>query len=76
MEVSGQLHTPVTLLPGKSPWYTLDKRLGGPQNVPGQMGTRIAQRCTTELSWLLSALELYLVYGFIAMTNEPLELGL
>jgi hypothetical protein len=32
MEVSGQLHTPDALSQGKSPWYPLDKRLGGPQS--------------------------------------------
>jgi hypothetical protein len=32
MEVSGQLHAPVALPQGKSPWYPLDKKLGGPQN--------------------------------------------
>jgi len=29
-EVSGQLHTPHPQ--GKSPWYPLDRRLGGPQS--------------------------------------------
>jgi len=33
MEVSGQLHTPTTLPPGKEPWYPLDRRLGGPKAV-------------------------------------------
>jgi hypothetical protein len=32
MEVSGQLHAPAALPPGKSPWYPLDRRLGGPQS--------------------------------------------
>jgi hypothetical protein len=27
MEVSGQLHAPATLPPGKEPWYPLDRRL-------------------------------------------------
>jgi len=30
--VSGQLHAPAALSPGKDPWYTLDRRLGGPQS--------------------------------------------
>jgi len=30
MEMSGQLHVPVTLPQGKGPWYPLDRRLGGP----------------------------------------------
>jgi hypothetical protein len=29
-EVSGQLHDPVVLPPGKCPCYPLDRRLGGP----------------------------------------------
>jgi hypothetical protein len=29
MDVSGQLHAPY----GKSPWYPLDRRFGGPQNL-------------------------------------------
>jgi hypothetical protein len=29
MEVSGQPHTPATLLPGKSLWYSLTRRLTG-----------------------------------------------
>jgi hypothetical protein len=32
MEVSGQLHGPPALPPGKEPWYPLDKRLYGAQN--------------------------------------------
>jgi hypothetical protein len=32
MEVSGQLHTLAALPQGKSPWYPLDRRLGGPQS--------------------------------------------
>jgi hypothetical protein len=31
MEVSGQLHAPAALLPGKEPWYPLDRKLGGHQ---------------------------------------------
>jgi hypothetical protein len=36
MEVSGQLHTPAALPQGKSPWYPLDRRLGGPQSRSGR----------------------------------------
>jgi len=35
MEVSGQLHAPAALLLGNSPWYPLDRRLGGPQSQSG-----------------------------------------
>jgi len=30
MGISGQLHDPAALPQGKSPWYPLDRRLGGP----------------------------------------------
>jgi len=55
----------------KSPRYPLDRRLGGPQGWSGSGGEErnsqplpglgplliqpVAQRCTTELSWLLHA---------------------
>jgi hypothetical protein len=32
MEVSGQLHDLALYPQGKSPWYPLDRRLGGPQS--------------------------------------------
>jgi hypothetical protein len=32
MEVSGQLHPPAALPPGKEPLVPLDRRLGGPQS--------------------------------------------
>jgi hypothetical protein len=38
MEVSGQLHGPAALPPGKSSQYPLDRRLGEPQNRPGRRG--------------------------------------
>jgi hypothetical protein len=38
MEVSGQLHATADLPPGKSPWYPLDRRLGGPQSRSGRGG--------------------------------------
>jgi hypothetical protein len=31
MEVSGQIHVPAALPPGKSPCYPLDRRVGGLQ---------------------------------------------
>jgi hypothetical protein len=70
MEVSGQLHALAALPPGKSPWYPLDRRLGGPQTRYGRGGKEknsqplqrlelpiiqaAVQRYTTELSRLLS----------------------
>jgi hypothetical protein len=36
MEVSGQLHDPAALPSGKSSWYQLDRRLGGPQSRSGR----------------------------------------
>jgi hypothetical protein len=69
MEVSGQLHAPAALLPGKEPCYPLDRRLGGPRNRCGRGGEQnnflplpgleppiaqpVAQRYTTELSRIL-----------------------
>jgi hypothetical protein len=38
MEVSGQLHAPATLPQGKSPWYTLERRMGGTQSRSGRSG--------------------------------------
>jgi hypothetical protein len=38
MEVSCQLHAPAALPLGKSPWYSLDRRLGGPQSRSGRGG--------------------------------------
>jgi hypothetical protein len=38
MEVSGQIHAPAALPPGKYPRYTLDRRLGGPQSRSGHSG--------------------------------------
>jgi hypothetical protein len=38
MEVSGQLHAPAALPPGKNPWYPFDRRLGGPQSRSGRGG--------------------------------------
>jgi hypothetical protein len=65
MEVSGQLHAPAALLPGKE--YPLNRRLGEPQSrswrggeeknsqpLPGlesAINQPVIQRCTTEL-WL------------------------
>jgi hypothetical protein len=39
MEVSGEVHSPAALPRGReSPWYPLDKRLGGRQNQSGRGG--------------------------------------
>jgi hypothetical protein len=38
MEMSGQLQAPAALFPGKSPWYPLDRRVGGPQSRSGHGG--------------------------------------
>jgi hypothetical protein len=50
MEVSGQLHTPVALSPGKkNPWYRLDRRLGGPQSRSGRGGEEINSQPPPEI---------------------------
>jgi hypothetical protein len=38
MEMSGQLHAPAALLPGKEPLVPLDRRLGGSQGRYGHSG--------------------------------------
>jgi hypothetical protein len=38
MEVSDQLNAPPLYPQGKSPWYPLDRRLGGPQSRSGHGG--------------------------------------
>jgi hypothetical protein len=38
MEVSGQLHAPAALPPGKEPRHPLGRRLGGPQSRSGRGG--------------------------------------
>jgi hypothetical protein len=68
MKVSGQLHASAALPQGKSPWYPLDRRLGGLQSRSGHGGEEknsqplpgfeplliqlAVQRHATELSWL------------------------
>jgi hypothetical protein len=37
-KVSGQLHAPPALPPGKGPRYPFDRRLGGPQSRSGRFG--------------------------------------
>jgi hypothetical protein len=38
LEVSGQLHAPAALPPGKSPRYPFYRRFGGPQSRSGRYG--------------------------------------
>jgi hypothetical protein len=38
LDVTGQLHAPAALPPGKETRYPLDRRLGGPQSRSGQYG--------------------------------------
>jgi hypothetical protein len=38
MEVSGQFQAPLPHSQGKSPWYPLDRRLGGSQSRSGRGG--------------------------------------
>jgi hypothetical protein len=72
MEVSGQFHVPADLPPGKEPPVSLDRRLSGPQSHSRRRGEEknsqplpglkppiiqpVAQRYTTELSWILHSL--------------------
>jgi hypothetical protein len=38
MEMSGHLHALGTFPQGNRPWYSLDRRLGGPQSQSGSCG--------------------------------------
>jgi hypothetical protein len=83
MEVSGQLHVRPRYPQGNSPWYPLDRRLGGPQSRSGRGGEEknskllpeleppiiqpVAQRYTTELSWLP-----YKIYTLISPVSATL----
>jgi hypothetical protein len=49
MEVSGQLHAPAALHPGKGPLILMDRRLGGPQIRSGRGGE---EKKTQSLSGL------------------------
>jgi hypothetical protein len=40
LEVSGQLHAPIALPPGKELWYPLDRRLDGSQSWSGRREKR------------------------------------
>jgi hypothetical protein len=55
LEVSGQLHAPATLPPGKGTQYALDRRLGGPPGLelwslsrPGRSQSLYRQRYTED----------------------------
>jgi hypothetical protein len=51
MEVSGQLHAPAALPPqGKSPWYPLDRRMGGSQSWSGGGDEKISFTSTGTIS--------------------------
>jgi len=41
MGVSGQLHAPAALPPGKEPLVPIDRRLGGPQSRFGHSGGEV-----------------------------------
>jgi hypothetical protein len=45
MEMSGQLHAPAALPPGKDPWHQLDRWLNGPQSRSGRCGKEKILHC-------------------------------
>jgi hypothetical protein len=45
MEVGSQLHTPAALVRGKSPWYLLHRRQGGPQSRSKRYGEEKNKSC-------------------------------
>jgi hypothetical protein len=82
--------TPRPLYPqGKSPWYLLDRRLGGPQSRSGRGGEEknsqplpwlellviqhIAQRCATELSRLPLRSKHSLLHPVLRILTLPLR---
>jgi hypothetical protein len=48
MGVGGQRHTPVALPPGKT-WYPLYRKLGGPQDLPGQVRKEMAHTSNIKI---------------------------
>jgi hypothetical protein len=50
VEVSTQPHAPTILPRGKSPWYPLDRRLGGPQSRSGRGGEEKNSQPRRELN--------------------------
>jgi hypothetical protein len=68
MEVNGQLHAPAALPQGKSLWYPLDRRLGGPQSRSGRGGEEKNSQPPTELSRLsLYNDEVYHLYRSVSI---------
>jgi hypothetical protein len=55
MEVSGQLHAPAALPPGKETLVPMDRRLGGPQSRSGRGGEEKNSQPSPEI-------ELYNLY--------------
>jgi hypothetical protein len=53
MEVSGQLHATAALPQGKSPWYPLDRRLGGPYSRSGRGGEEKNSQILPEIDPLI-----------------------
>jgi hypothetical protein len=49
MEVSDQLHAEAALPQGKSPWYPLDRSLGGPQSRSVSGGGEKNSQLTPEI---------------------------
>jgi hypothetical protein len=54
MEVSGQLHTPPALPPGKSPWYPLGRRLSGLTGLDSVVRRKIPSPCRDSKPRLFS----------------------
>jgi hypothetical protein len=66
--VSGQLHAPAALPPGKSSRYPLYRRLGGPQSQSGRHGLQLANRgtiselCYSSTVWIFEDILKVLTY--------------
>jgi hypothetical protein len=63
MEVSGQLHSRPLYPQGKSPWYPLDRRLGGPQSQSGHTAkTQTPDHLSHSISYIFMWLVLNMKY--------------
>jgi hypothetical protein len=63
MEVSGQLHAPAALPPGKEPRYPLDRRLGGPKSCSGRGGEEKNSQPLLEIYNRYSSVDIVVDYG-------------
>jgi len=54
IKVSGKLHAKAAFPPGKEPWYTLDRRQGGPQSWSGDGDREKTSQPSQEIIQLIA----------------------